>query len=264
LKNIEDFYDENTQYEWDRLERHRTEFALTKRVLKDYLPPPPASILDVGGGPGRYALALAGQGYHVTLFDLSNRCLEFARQKAQESGVRLESYAHGNATDLSRYRSGAFDAVLLMGPLYHLLENAERTRAVGEAFRVLRPEGRVFASFITRYAPIRWAAKEEPGWPKIRELLETGVYRTPTVTPGFTSSYYAQPSEVKPLLEGEGFQSLELVACEGVVSMIEDKINRLEGGIFDSWVELNYMLGKDPSVQGAAEHLLYVGCRPSV
>ncbi len=59
MNEIEAFYDENAQYEWERLERHRTEFAVTLRALKDYLPPAPAKILDVGGGPGRYAIALA-------------------------------------------------------------------------------------------------------------------------------------------------------------------------------------------------------------
>ena len=47
--------------------RHRTEFAVTKRALADYLPPPPARILDCGGGPGYYAIALTQQGYEVTL-----------------------------------------------------------------------------------------------------------------------------------------------------------------------------------------------------
>jgi hypothetical protein len=41
--------------------------------------------------------------------------------------------------------------------------------------------------------------------------------------------------------------------------MIEEKINELRGDEFESWIELNYRLGKDPSLHGAAEHLLYIG-----
>lgn len=63
MSKVERFYDQNPQYEWERLERHRTEFAVTMRVLEDYLPQPPAKILDVGGGPGRYAIALTQRGY---------------------------------------------------------------------------------------------------------------------------------------------------------------------------------------------------------
>jgi 2-polyprenyl-3-methyl-5-hydroxy-6-metoxy-1,4-benzoquinol methylase len=85
LNETETFYDQNAQYEWDRLQRHRTEFAVTLRVLKDYLPPAPAKIADIGGGPGRYSIALAQRGYQVTLIDLSKGCLEFAKQKAHET-----------------------------------------------------------------------------------------------------------------------------------------------------------------------------------
>lgn len=62
-----------------------------------------------------------------------------------------------------------------------------------------------------------------------------------------------------PLMESEGFETLDLIACEGVISMIEEKINELTGEAFDAWVELNYQLSKDPSLHGCAEHLLYVG-----
>ncbi len=56
-----------------------------------------------------------------------------------------------------------------------------------------------------------------------------------------------------------GFEDLDLIGCEGAISMIEERINELRGDEFDSWVELNYRLGKDPSLHGAAEHLLYIG-----
>lgn len=260
---VERFYDQNPQYEWERLERHRTEFAVTLRALADYLPGPPAKILDIGGGPGRYAIELARRGHEVTLFDLSRGCLEFAAEKAKEVGAELAHYEHGNATDLSRFADEEFDAVLLMGPLYHLLEEGERRRAVGEAKRVLKPEGLIFAAFITRYAPIRWAAKYEPELiiedrETLVEVLISGRLRA-RPGGGFTDAYFIHPSEIKPLLEGEGFQTLDLIACEGLISMIEEKINELSGEPWERWVELNYRLGKDLSVHGGAEHLLYIG-----
>ncbi len=45
--------------------------------------------------------------------------------------------------------------------------------------------------------------------------------------------------------------------------MIEDKVNLLTGHEFDEWVDLNYALGKDPSIYGANEHLLYIGRKSS-
>ena len=104
MDEIEAFYDRNAQNEWDRLDRHRTEFAITLRTFEEHMPRPPLDVLDIGGGPGRYSIALAKRGYKVTLMDLSQRCLEFARGKAAESGVELAGYRHGTALDESACR----------------------------------------------------------------------------------------------------------------------------------------------------------------
>jgi SAM-dependent methyltransferase len=198
MSRVKRFYDQNPQYEWERLERHRTEFAVTMRALEDYLPKPPAKILDVGGGPGRYAIALTQRGYEATLFDISQGCLDLA-------------------------------------------------------------------AFTTRYAPIRWAAKYEPQWvleqrERLAELLTSGVLRA-RPEGGFTDAYFIYPAEVRPLMEGEGFQTLDLIACEGMISLLEEKVNDLAGELWEAWVELNYRVGRDPAVHGAAAHLLYVGER---
>ncbi|MGA9347428.1 MAG: class I SAM-dependent methyltransferase, partial [Anaerolineae bacterium] len=129
---IRTLYDQQPEREWERLERHRTEFALTLRALAEHLPPPPARVLDCGGGPGRYAIELARRGYDVTLFDLSTECLRLAQEKAAQAGVTLAGYEQGTATDLSRFPDDAFDALLLMGPLYHLLEEKDRQQALAE------------------------------------------------------------------------------------------------------------------------------------
>jgi SAM-dependent methyltransferase len=146
------YYDAQPEREWARLERHRTEFAVTLRALAEHLPPPPAHLLDCGGGPGRYAIELARRGYEVTLFDLSAACLRLAREKAAEAGVTLAGYEHAAAADLSRFPDEAFDAVLLVGPLYHLLAETERQRALAGAWRVLKPGGSLFAACVGRCA----------------------------------------------------------------------------------------------------------------
>ena len=264
MADIEKYYDQKAQQEWDRLERHRTEFAVTMRAFEEYLPKPPAKVLDIGGGPGRYAISLTQQGYTVTLVDLSKNCLEFAKDRAKEAGVELAGYVHGNATDLAQFPSESYNVVLLMGPLYHLLTIEDRQKALHEAGRVLRSGGSIFASFIGRYAQIRYAAKHVPTWivehrQRCEELLATGVLKARPEGGGFTDAYFAHPSEIKPFMEEGGFETLDLIACEGVISMIEEKVNDLTGELWQAWVELNYRLGKDPTLHGAAEHLLYVG-----
>src|SRR5258706_16089973 len=127
---IQHYYDLSATTEWARLERYRTEYAVTLRALQDYLPKPPSSILDCGGGPGRYAIELARLGYSVSLFDLSQISLSLARTNAHAANVSLAAYEHGSATDLSRFRDSSFDSVLLLGPLYHLTEAKDRELAL--------------------------------------------------------------------------------------------------------------------------------------
>src|SRR5262245_22761209 len=61
------------------------EFARTKEVVLRYLPPPPATILDVGGASGVYALWLAERGYQVHLIDAVPRLVEEARRRPEAS-----------------------------------------------------------------------------------------------------------------------------------------------------------------------------------
>lgn len=264
MNPVEQLYDNDPQREWAREARHRTEFAITRRVLADYLPAAPATIADLGGGPGRYAIPLAQQGYAVTLVDLSQGNLALAQEKAAEAGVELAAVVHANVLALPSLPEGKYDAVLLMGPLYHLLELAERETAVAIAHKRLQPGGLIFAAFITRYAAFRdMVSGGYPDWisqypERAQQLLETG--RNPAGPgSGFPNSYFAHPDEIKPLMETAGFQTLALVGCEGIVAGHEDHINQLEGELWQKWVDLNYQFAHEPSLYGASDHLLYVG-----
>lgn len=267
MSKVEDFYNNNAQKEWERLESFRTEFAVTMRALQDYLPPAPATILDIGGGPGRYAIALAKLGYTVTLGDLSEANLTIARQQTKESGVTLAGIQQLNALDLSAFESASFDSVLMLGPLYHLLDEDERMQAVSEALRVLKPQGVLFAAFITRFASFRDSSTNFPDWPIKKweyalHVLETGRHDDPQG--GFTNAYFAHPEEVRPFMEGAGLETLNMVGCEGVVAGHQDAVNAFEGEAWEKWVELNYRLGQEPSLYGASDHLLYIGRNPAL
>jgi len=264
---IERYYDQQPEREWERLERHRTEFALTLRALAEHLPPPPARVLDCGGGPGRYGIELTRQGYEVVLFDLSPECLRLAREKAAEAGVTLAGYEQGTATDLSRFPDASFDAVLLMGPLYHLLEESERQQALVEAYRVLKPGGLLFAAFISRYAPLRYAAAHDPTWPLehpglLETLLTTGVLPPRGESDPEFVAHFAHPTEVIPLCQRAGFEVITVLGVEGLVSMIEDRVNALSGEAWDTWVNLNYRVAADSSIHGCVEHLLAIVVKP--
>lgn len=260
---VESFYDGYAQSEWERMDRHRMEFQTTLRAMREFIPPG-STILDAGAGPGRYSIELAKAGHRVTLLDLSSQNVELARQKARDMGVQIAEFVHGNALDLSRFADSSFEVVLLMGPLYHLVEPSDRDRAIREALRVLQPGGILFASFISRYAVYLDLLKQDPAllarYARTYEnLMDTAVHVPTEKNPGFTDAYFAHPIEIEPLMSGHGLTTLRLAVSEGLIAPVEAAVNVLPNELFDEWVEVCYRLGTDPTIWGAGEHMLYVG-----
>lgn len=88
VSNVRSFYDENAQHEWERLDRHPFEFALTIWMMEKYMKPGD-SVLDIGGGPGRYSLHFAKMGCHVTLADLSPGNIALAKERRRRRAFPL-------------------------------------------------------------------------------------------------------------------------------------------------------------------------------
>jgi ubiquinone/menaquinone biosynthesis C-methylase UbiE len=264
LAEVAAYYDRQVEHEWRRLTRHRVEYGVTLRALRDTLPPH-ARVLDVGGGPGRYAVALAAAGHGVTLLDLSPRMLERARDHAADRKVRLEGLVEGTATDLSRFDNGSFDAVLLLGPLYHLPLAEDRFRALRECRRVLVPEGVLLAAFLTRYAPLRYLARTDPRLllrdaERYERLLESGVLPEP-FDMALPYAYHARPDEITPLLQAAGFATLRLLAAEGILDGVEERVSALQGPAWEAWADLNYDLAADPGLLATSAHVLAIARR---
>ncbi len=189
-------------------------------ILERFLPEPPALILDVGGGPGVHAFALAERGYHVHLFDLTPAHVEQARQSTPEA-VRPQFEAHlGDARKLDR-DAGTADGFLLLGPLYHLIERADRIDALREAHRILKPGGTLVAAAITRFASLLdGLAQDFIADPHFLEILTndvlSGQHRNPTEHPSyFTTSYFHRPEELEHEFADAGFTGAQLIAVQG-------------------------------------------------
>ncbi|WP_344129559.1 class I SAM-dependent methyltransferase [Luedemannella flava] len=160
MTNVIDIYTDGDEDGRLVRDRDQVEWARTCDLLARWLPPPPAVVLDVGGGPGRYAEHLTGRGYTVTIYDLVPRHVEQAAARGITAHV-------ADARDLPA-KTGTADAVLLLGPLYHLPERADRASALAEAVRVLRPGGVLVATALSRWARVfvRAAAGQlgDPMW----------------------------------------------------------------------------------------------------
>jgi S-adenosylmethionine-dependent methyltransferase len=262
VSDIAFHYNRDPQSEHARLERHQIEYDLTWRYLDRYLPPR-GSVLEVGAATGRYTLELARRGYALTALDLSAAQIEECRKNlvalGLESRVRL---LVADARDLGQVGERDFDAVLLMGPLYHLVLETDRVLALKEARDRLRAEGILVSAFLSRFGVFGDLIKRSPAWienqAEVRSLLERGR-RPDDAPPGGFRGYFARVPEIAPLHEALGFETLALAGVDPAISADDDSYNRLQGKQRELWLDLLEETGAEQSAVGASCHLLYVG-----
>lgn len=257
MNKVEEWYDSKYD-EWKRLERHKIEFDITKRYLDEYLNGDNLEIFDIGGGPGRYALYLAEKGHKVTLLDLSKRNIEVAKEKAMERGISLERYIHGNALELGEFEQ-RYDVVLLMGPLYHLIKESERKKAVEEALKKLKPNGIIVASFISNYAPLQDYLSDVYPIESVDRLLNYLIKGENKLLEGFTTAYFIDYREAKSFMKSFGLTELLFAGVENILCSKEKEINMLEESEYRKWLEIGYQLSRDENVIGTSQHFLYIG-----
>ena len=244
------------------------ELARTRAILERRLPPPPADIADIGGGPGRYALWLAERGYRVHLVDLVPLHVEEARAASRDRpAAALASAEVGDARAL-RLPSESADAVLLLGPLYHLEERADRVRALAEARRVCRPGGVVIAAAISRFAStldgLRGRYLEDPAFAAVAASdRRDGRHRNPTGEPAyFTTAYFHRPEDLAAECAEAGLAHEATLAVEGPAWLLGDLEARLAGDRRRAvMLEALAALEAEPALLGVSAHLLAVAWR---
>jgi ubiquinone/menaquinone biosynthesis C-methylase UbiE len=191
------------------------ELARTQELILRHLPKPPQVVLDVGGAAGIYSAWLGSLGYETHLIDPVASHVEQARAHST-----IRSASTGDARKLV-HADDSVDAVLLLGPLYHLTERSDRLAALREARRVLRLGGLLFAAAISRYASLLHSLfqgfVDEPRFTPILDRdLRDGQHRNPTDDLNFfTTAFFHKPDELTREIEEAGFAPIDLVGVEG-------------------------------------------------
>jgi SAM-dependent methyltransferase len=261
---MQDYYERGQ--ETDRLDsaQGRLEFERTQEIVLRALPPAPALVADVGGGPGRYALWLASLGYQVIHRDIVPLHVRQLAEAAAAAGVSMDSGVC-DARYLD-FPDACVDAVLLLGPLYHL-DAGGRVQALAEARRVVRPGGPVLGAVISR-----WAARLDAvlaqrlyeTYPQVARVVDV-VERTGVLEPLFPGSFCGfthRPEELRAEVVAAGLEVTDLVCVEGAALLLGDLAERAADP--EAWrivLDAARALERVPELIGLGSHLLVTGRR---
>jgi ubiquinone/menaquinone biosynthesis C-methylase UbiE len=239
------------------------EFVRTMELLDRFLPPPPSSIADIGGGTGVYAAPLARKQYAVTLIDPIELHIEKAHEVAAQQPEHPFTATIGDARKLD-LPSDHYDVALLFGPLYHLTEREDRITALREARRILKLGGLLLAVGISRFRSLLGGLVERqlqnPLFrPIVERDLKDGQHRNPDPAKHpefFTTAFFHHPDELAAEVVDSGLESDGLYAIEGPGRIVPWSSSD-EAGRADA-LYATRVTEREPSLLGLSTHIMAI------
>ena len=244
------------------------ELLRTREIVRRHLPDGPLRVLDVGGATGVHAAWLAEDGHSVHLVDPVAAQVARALESPGARAGRITAEV-GDARKLA-FEEASFDAILLLGPLYHLTEREDRLTALSEARRVVKPEGPVFAAAISRFASLFDGLARgflfEPGFEDVVDRdLRDGQHRNATGHPHwFTTAYFHHPDELEEELRASNLRVREVLGVEGLAGWLGHLASRWpDSAARDAILRSARAVEAEASLRGLSAHLLGVAARPA-
>ncbi len=255
LQKLTDYY---SNYEEDnrlRSQHGMVEFLTTMRYVEKYLNPG-IRILEIGAGTGRYSHALAQQGYRVDAVELIQHNIDIFKSKT-EPGEDV-TIRQGNAKNLDMFQDDTFDITLLLGPMYHLYTVAEQKQALGEAIRVTKPGGIIFAAYCGNEATLvqfcfqRGMLREQ----RYRDLVDPVTFKASSDPADLFQMYRRE--NIDDLMEGFPVKRLHYIGTDMATNYMRKEVDEMEPEFFALYLQYHFAICERPDLVGASHHILDV------
>ncbi len=250
-KNLINYYN---KFNEDKRLTHRhgmVEFITAMKYIHHYLNNfKEPKIIDIGAGTGAYSVALANEGYDVTAVELIKHNL--MTLKAKKSPVKAFL---GNATNLSSFKDNSFDMVLLFGPLYHLINENDKLKALKEAKRILKDDGVILVSYyMNEYAIITHGFKDNNIMDAIKNNeIDENFHITPKKTDLYSMVRLEDINRFNNLAE---LKRIKILSQDGASDYIRKIINKMDSKTFDTYIKYHLSICERPELLGASSHVL--------
>lgn len=229
------------------------EFATTMHFIEKYLTPG-ARILEVGAATGRYSHTLARMGYRVDAVELVSHNIELFKQLTQP-GEHV-TIRQGNAVDLSAFADNTFDLTLILGPMYHLFEEADRRQALREAVRVTKKGGVIFAAYCMIDASVLcygFAQGELQSLIRDNRIDLTDFTQIPHELDFF---HLCRREEIDALRSGLGVTQLHFAAAEGYAKHIENTLADMDEETYQHFLRFHLHTCERQDMVGISHHTI--------
>lgn len=232
--------------------RHgQVEFITSMKYILEYLKEfNDPKILDIGAGTGKYSINLANKGYDVTALELVKHNLRVIEKNSDKVKVY-----QGNATDLSRFNDESFDIVLLFGPMYHLVTDDEKIKALNEAKRVTKNNGYILVQyFMNDYCVIRYGFKENNIMNSINNNEIDGNYKIVSWTYNLYSPVRLE--DIDKYNKIVNLKRIKIITPDGPSNYIRDVLNKMDDNTFNEYIKYHLSTCERKDMIGAAAHTL--------
>lgn len=251
LSNIEKHYNKHPE-DKRLLRRHgMVEFETTLHHLHRFLQPG-QKILDIGAGTGRYTSALMAEGYQVKAVELVRRNIEVFLKREPSADV-----VQGDARNMPFLPTDTADITLLLGPLYHLIGEEEKLKALTEAKRVTRPGGLIFVAYLmNEYSILSYCFDEE----RINDLLAKGVVDKDFHIQSQPDELYdyVRLEDINRLNEQAGLERVTIFSPDGAADYMRTRLNQMSEETFARFIEYQKCISERPDLIGAGSHVVDV------
>lgn len=225
-REIEIFY--NKASEETRLDKGMGvfEFERIKLLIEKYILSSSSTIIDIGGGTGKYSEWLAKKGHKVHLVEPVAKHIKIARNRANK--LKNKFSIHIGESQKLEFSNNYADLILLHGPLYHLQDKKERDLTICEAKRVLKNDG-IILGFAINYTASTLAGllngliHKKPFFDMCKEELKTGKHNPPNDFPWLLAeAFYHRPEQLKEEFVNQELAYINTYAVEGMAWLDKD------------------------------------------